>query len=379
MSDRRLVKLKFGNNPVHFGEVGIGLEETSERLCSDSLFSAWISLYARLWGADAVERLLGEFHKSSSPPFRLSSTFVYQQRNDSDIFYLPKPRHHPRQYPSDDLAFFKTYKKLHYLPAKIWSRWYQGDGFNEQDKADLIAETQMPKAEKTSLRQSGLFDYKKLAFEQQTLPQVAIDRRTAATNLYQTGFVQFINQEKQQENKDKQQDNQEEQKAGLYFLLEFPQANPELEQSLQATLQLLSEEGLGGRRSRGAGRFKFDWTPLPPALEQLFNPPHPPSHHCLLSLYWDDISSLDSSLNESYYELRERRGWLSGSPSGMNLRRKSVTMFLEGSLFKHKPQGKLAEVTPSEFNRYRAKHPVYRSGVALSCPVRVKDVSEVQS
>ncbi|NMG57323.1 type III-A CRISPR-associated RAMP protein Csm4 [Geitlerinema sp. P-1104] len=365
MSDRRLVKLNFGNNPVHFGEVGIGIEETSERLSSDGLFSAWISLYARLWGAEAVEQLLGEFHNSSSPPFRLSSTFVYRQQDQSDIFYLPKPRHHPHHYPDDDLAFFKTYKKLHYLPVKIWRRWYQEEGFSKQDQEELIAETQNTNFNQNFLRQSGVFDYKKSAFQEHKLPQVAIDRRTAATNLYKTGFVQFVNQEKQQ--------------AGLYCLIEFPQRNPELEQSLQAALQLLSEEGLGGRRSRGAGRFEFDWTTLPPQLEQLFNPPQPSSHHCLLSLYWDDIPWDDSRLRESYYELRERRGWLSGSPSGMNLRRKSVTMFLEGSLFKYKPQGKLAEVTPSEFNRYRAKHPVYRSGVALSCPVRVKELSEVQS
>ncbi len=47
MSEWRLVRLNFGRSPTHFGQVGIGLEETTERLQSDTLFSALISTYAR--------------------------------------------------------------------------------------------------------------------------------------------------------------------------------------------------------------------------------------------------------------------------------------------------------------------------------------------
>ena len=48
MSKWKLVKLDFKNNPAHFGELGIGMEETSERVRSDTLFSAWVIAYARL-------------------------------------------------------------------------------------------------------------------------------------------------------------------------------------------------------------------------------------------------------------------------------------------------------------------------------------------
>ncbi|MDJ0506872.1 MAG: type III-A CRISPR-associated RAMP protein Csm4, partial [Nostocales cyanobacterium LE14-WE12] len=61
MSVWKLVKLNFGNNPAHFGEVGIGMEETSDRVRSDTLFSAWITNYARLFRKDAVEELLQLF------------------------------------------------------------------------------------------------------------------------------------------------------------------------------------------------------------------------------------------------------------------------------------------------------------------------------
>jgi hypothetical protein len=47
MSHWKLVKLDFGRNLVHFGELGIGMEALSERAYSDTLFSAWVSSYAR--------------------------------------------------------------------------------------------------------------------------------------------------------------------------------------------------------------------------------------------------------------------------------------------------------------------------------------------
>lgn len=59
MSVWKLVKLNFGRNLAHFGEVGIGLEQTSDRIRSDSLFSAWVTNYARLFKKQGVEELLG--------------------------------------------------------------------------------------------------------------------------------------------------------------------------------------------------------------------------------------------------------------------------------------------------------------------------------
>ena len=76
----KLFRLNFKGNPVHFGELGIGMEETSDRIHSDTLFSAWVSAYARLFGKDAVEELLKKFQADVEPLFRLSSTFLYHIR-----------------------------------------------------------------------------------------------------------------------------------------------------------------------------------------------------------------------------------------------------------------------------------------------------------
>ncbi len=131
----KLVKLNFGCNPAHFGEVGIGMEQSSERVRSDTLFSAWMSAYARLFGKDSVEELLQQFlspQESDVLPFRISSTFIYRENLEQTIFYLPRPLRFPLNYPKDDLDFFKTYKKLRFLPLEVWQRWYQGAGFLER-------------------------------------------------------------------------------------------------------------------------------------------------------------------------------------------------------------------------------------------------------
>nr|WP_052324809.1 hypothetical protein [Hassalia byssoidea] len=93
MTTWKLVKLNFGRSPVHFGELGIGMEESKERVRSDTLFSAWVSAYARLFGKEAVEALLQEFQQNT--PVRMSSTFIYREVNKQTIFYLPRPLKFP--------------------------------------------------------------------------------------------------------------------------------------------------------------------------------------------------------------------------------------------------------------------------------------------
>ena len=90
-------------------------------------------------------------------------------------------------------------------------------------------------------------------------------------------------------------------------------------------------------------------------------------YHCLLSLFWRE-SVEDTFLKDSSYELIERGGWIGSPFSGRQLRRKKVYMFAEGSVFKMPPVGQLAVVTPDGFN----KHPIYRSGISLSIPIKVK-------
>ncbi len=375
MSSWNLVRLNFGRSPAHFGEVGIGIEETSERARSDTLFSAWVSTYARLFGKDAVEDLLGKLLDSSQePPFRLSSTFIYsvswQGETPCFDYYLPKPLGLPKNYPQgNDLYFAKTYRKLNYLPLDVWQRWYQGEGFTDRDRAELIAATQANPNKSGALYQAGTFDYK-TTYRIQQIPKVAIDRTSRTTNFYHTGFVQF--------------QWQEPKKSGLYFLIHFPTADStlepnlksNLESNLRAALELLGEDGIGGERSSGAGRFESEWLPLPQRWKKLIQFAATPTHHCLLSLFWsnektelDQLVPQDESTNQASYEIQERGGWIT-SATGHQRRRQMVRMFAEGSVFPQPPRGKLADVTPPGFYTPQT-HRIYRSGLSLSLPIVV--------
>jgi CRISPR-associated protein Csm4 len=369
MSNWKLVRLNFGRSPVHFGETGIGLENTTERVRSDTLFSAWMSAYARIFGSDGVEGLLAQFTANPEhPPFRVSSTFVYRRAKDSDGFidYLPKLLDRPLGYPSDDLMFAKTYKKLHHLPLSVWQRWYQGSGFSPQDKTDLETYTTHPDDSSTALARAGCFAYED-AFKSYTLPKVAVDRTHHATNFFHTGLIQFAWESVATDDRATWDNAGVQNLAGLYFLLEFPTASPELEADLHQALAVLGEEGIGGERSSGAGRFTIQtWEPLLADWQAIANFSQG-NRHSLVSLFWQpDINSgqLGSSAR---YAIQERGGWIASPFSGRQLRRKKVQMFAEGSVFAHKPVGQLADVTPSGFTR----HAIYRSGLAVSLPVKL--------
>lgn len=349
MSVWKLVKLNFGRSPAHFGELGIGIEETSDRVRSDALFSAWVSVYARLFGKNAVEELLQRFpsekHPQLIPPLRISSTFIYRQENEHTIYYLPRPLKFPINYPNEDLEFFKNYKKLNYLPLEVWQRWYQGEGFIGGDVEELKAETKGKS--NGHLRQLGTFDYKK-AFEIDQIPKIAVDRVTRATNLYYTGFVQF---------------RSDKNPSGLYFLLQLSPEGDKLADQLKAALHLLGEEGLGGERSSGAGRFKIEWLELPETWQSIVDF-STGNYHILMSLFWDIPIKIEF-LDNASYEIQERGGWIAEN----QLRRKMVRMFSEGSVFLLPPEGKLVDVTPQTFK----KHRIYRSGISLSLPIQAKD------
>jgi CRISPR-associated protein Csm4 len=355
MSVWKLVKLNFGNNPAHFGEIGIGMEETSDRIRSDTLFSAWVSIYAKLFNTKAVEELLQLFPTEKTPelipPFRISSTFIYREvekdSNKNTIYYLPRPLKFPINYPEDDLAFFKTYKKLNYLPLEIWQKWYQGKGFDQNtDTEELITRTKIGKSG-GDLNETGTFDYKE-ACKTHQLPKIGIDRVTTATNLYHTGFVHFASG-----------DNS----AGLYFLVELSPEGEKLADKLQAALHLLGEEGIGGERSSGAGRFTAQWLDLPKIWQEVVDFKHGKSQ-TLISLFYDsDISS--NFLENSSYGIQERGGWIAES----QIRRKMVIMFSEGSVFTSSLPGKLVNVTPEQFK----KHQIYRSGISLTLPIKTRE------
>ena len=166
---------------------------------------AWLELKSYL-----LSFPIADGHNSNnSTPVKFSSTFLYTPRiKKGYTYYLPCPTRFPINYPDTDLNFFKAYKKLKYSPLDIWQRWYQETGISDSDIQELTLKTKA-KETKGNFRHSRSIQFIAKPIKQILSPKVSIDRRTAATNFYHTGFTQF--------NCDSSK------RSGLYFLINFSQ------------------------------------------------------------------------------------------------------------------------------------------------------------
>ena len=316
-----LVKLKF-LSPVHFGKVGIGIENSEEILHSDSLFSALCHAWGILYGKTELGDLLQGF--DGALPFLLSSGFLYR----GDTFFLPKPLCRSPGFEDVGIRekFGRDMKKTKYLPLEVFERWVKG--------LDIAYE---------SLKES--YPRYQDGFNSFLTPRVALDRMSSNSELFQCGLVQF------------------REGAGLYFLVRIE--DDEILRKMGNCLGLSGETGLGGERTYGYGRFEAEFPPAGERWERLFEE----RGDCVttLSLYHPEVPPAEV-IGEASYDLQERGGWIHSPFWKKQFKRKTVVMFREGSVFKSGIKGHLVDVTPSIWDRDEI-HPIYRYGYALTVPL----------
>lgn len=317
--------------PFHMGTKETILEDTSEYIHSDTLFSAICNAYRLLYGKDKLEELL-KLYTNNTPPFLLSSAFPYIG-GSSDVLLFPIPK-------SVDLGKYvderKKYKKVELISKSIFLKIISGE-INKTfiNDCHLI---QNNRVLITDLENIGKGDKK--IWTSMEIPRVAIDSITNSTNIYHVGEVVYSAG------------------CGLYFLIDFK--NPEFIEKVKSAIRVLGDEGIGGERTYGKGLFKvknfelieFDITSN--------------NNFVTLSLYYPGQEELNG-LN-GYYDLVKRGGWIY-SIDGISMRRKTIRMFVEGSVF-NKPSesyGKLISVTP-----LNCLYNVYRYGYAFPIPYVVK-------
>ena len=142
--------------------------------------------------------------------------------------------------------------------------------------------------------------------------------------------------------------------------------------ALKKVLDVLKKtSGLGGNRNLGLGaiknvekiyKTKSDWAFL---TEQNEN-----NVFCNLSLYHPEI--LENIKYPILYNLILRKGWTGSLSVGKQLKRKTVYMFSEGSIFKSRPVGHLLDLTPEDKNKQKIfPHHVYRNGFAFTVPMKI--------
>lgn len=312
----KLYKLTF-NTPVHFGSdiIGSSLEESDFICHSDTFFSALCLEYIKLNGAETIDDFIDFFNNGKL----LISSLLPYKNND---LYIPKPsiviersdtkNENKEENSSSDR---KKMKKLNYIKVSdidIYLNYIKGIGdFN--------------------------FDYEYNNFAKYSLNQ-KVGLRDEENRLYSLGTYSFYKNN------------------GLYFALSF--SDNETLKEFEKVLKSLSYSGIGGKRTHGLGNFEYNESDFSVFENKLFKDS---KYKMLLSLFSpteNEIESID--FNNSFYSLIKRNGFIySNNYSGNLSKRKSLSMFKEGSCFTNNINGNIKDVSQN------GNHKVYRYGKAF--------------
>lgn len=315
----------------HLGEKEMALEKTSSYVHSDTLFSAICNAYRLFYGNEELKKVLKLF-EDREPPFLISSAFPYID----EILLFPMPKN----IDFSDYTKDKKFRTVEFVSRTIFERITGGEDIKEHIIGENLVQGNhvlVTSEERSKLRNDKIWSTKEV-------PRVVIDRKTSASNIYHFGEVSFAKN------------------CGLYFLMDWRMK--EYEKKVEATIRVLGDEGIGGDRTYGKGLFKADFKEIEMNTE-------PGNQFVTLSLYYPKKEEI-SILKDRYYELINRGGWIY-SLEAKNLRRRTVRMFSEGSVFKFADMSKsglyggLADVKPEGIDL----HEVYRYGYAFAVPVEV--------
>ncbi len=330
----KLFKLKF-LTPVHFGTNRPGFEDIDNVLHSDTLFSAIVNTWMRFYPEDLMkffpENSENEINFSY---FKLSSAFPFYE----DLLFFPKPYIKPNFVNDDtDPRTVKKWKKVEFVDEDIFRKILNNETIDFQGDEGIIDQKFLTiKKVKNNGKVYSTFD----------VPRIVKDRISQQTTPFTFTRMEF------------------DEKAGLFFLADFQ--NNEWEKKFRTILNLLGDYGIGGDRTIGHGQFEV-------SIIKDFETENMEQTDAFvnLSLFHPGKEEISTILQKSSYQLIERKGWIYSGKS-KPLRRKSVRMFREGSVFSgafgyYGNVVKVLEKNPA----LKLEHDVFRYGIALTLPARI--------
>jgi CRISPR-associated protein Csm4 len=332
-----LYRLHF-EGPVHFGQSGIGLEETSEALPSDSLVSALINASAITGN---LEQFLGSLC-AEEPGVRFSSLFPFGPDpvggNDC-VYVVPRPLVMPPSTDPDLLGIMgKDLKRLKYILAEDLGRWLNGPLLSSQELAALLDRNKGLARPWDPEEKSGWW-------AEELRPRVALDRSSQKSSIWWCASIRFVHG------------------AGLYGLVRV--GDKRQLDGIQTAFRMLGEMGLGGERTYGMGLFRFSGfhglVDVWPAWEG------PSAEGRLLLSRYYPASGERHLLEEALtaWDFVETRGHVVTGRYATTLKRKRVRMLREGSVARQSLKGSMVDVTPAAGETLGLHHRVYRCGLGF--------------
>jgi len=236
------------NSKYHFGEGS--LEESSHIFHSNSLFSAIVNNFIKLYGVDEFNNYKEEIKK-----LKISSLFpaIYKIKDDNskleiekEILFILKPM--------VMLGFDKnTQNIIEEKPKDVKKIKFISIGALKKHNKRELKKITVGKEYLISEDEKKEFEYakpEKMDLFKKTIEQkVSIDRIKRTTleddekgQLYTIEFIKPLRKNRNI--------------VGFYFLIDFNGIGGELVKKIKASINLIKDEGLGGKRSIGAGTFK---------------------------------------------------------------------------------------------------------------------------
>lgn len=330
----------------HFGQHGLGQEETTSTMPSDSLFAALVARLARTRGSSAVEEFCQPF-LDGKPPFVLSSTYPLA----GNVRFFPVPLWGQRAVDVTS-AQAKTIKKIRFVSESIFRQIIKGVSLAKihgearalQGGQVLVTEDEYKRLPAALQRRDSPL------WRIQQNPHVTLDRSSSASNLYHVGKVHFAAE------------------CGLWFGARWFENNPSLKKLFKELLTDLADAGFGAERGVGLGAAQVK------ALD-LLELPDAQTAWVTLSRYLPTADETGLLADEgTAYALKSVGGWLD-SPVNLGQRRRPVNLLVEGSVIGAKTEkqtpGQMVDVRPKykdgEGNELDPLgHAVYRCGFALA-------------
>ena len=323
----QIIKLRFKGG-LHLAKGKNVYDESASLLHSDTLKSALFACALQLYGEEQIgEAFLDSFSLSSAYPFL------------KDEVFFPKPFARIQEFAN--LEEGKQPKKLKKV-AFIGQSYFE-DLINGGDK----------QLETDHLLEGGTYISEKITYKTTQLVKSDVQQRVAIPPDHRgDGRPYYV---------DRLFFHPE---AGLYFVIQY--SDEQVRPYVIGALRLLGDQGIGTDRNVGNGHFSFEETSLS------IHAPDQPDRKLLLSLYCPDKNELSlEMLQNSSYQLVKRGGYLAGAAdvNNITLRKRSVYMFSEGSVFPVSAQlkGKIVDLKPEI---QTVQHPVWRDGRAFFIPMK---------
>jgi CRISPR-associated protein Csm4 len=337
MSQYKIVRLEKFKGGLHLARgLTNAYDKSLETLHSDTLKSAIFVCALQLFPEIGVagEKNNYQAGKDFLSSFKISSAFPFVKDN----YYFPTPELPlPYNFPKIDGKEISAKKKakVKFINKRLFKRFIQDVNSFEFTTDELNSNAVL--TEET---------YKEI-IKSETYQHVAIPRDYGSDSTpYYVDKLYF------------------EEDAGLYFLLKTD--DDSIFKKIEAALKLLADNGIGTDRNNGNGQFDID---TKSTMDLEF--PADATHDLSLSLYCPKKEEIEGKLNDSYYELIKRGGYISSpkNETHLTVRKRSIHFFTAGSVFPkvEKRKGKIVNLKP----KYDGlEHPIWRDGQAIFVPIK---------